>query len=332
MSNASSLTSTLNERYSSSTTAIHAFVPPSTPFTQSHNVSKYPDGPVQILPNVYLGDEHNSQDLAHLKDLAVHCMMNVATEVNHPMQHMFAPWDPRLFDDDEPAKSQQPCPTLSTSSSSTSSTKSYHTTQSGSSGMTLAVPTLTKTTPSLASSDCLTASLPSPLYYKKRSWHHHIQDNDQAVHQELHGAVLDITHAIQAGKRVLVHCQCGLARSATVLVAYVMYTKNLSMQVALAFVKQRAPHINPNFSLMYHLREYEAFLRPVAQTPRTLPPPALPATPTTASSKNTIASSTSSSLAAKWKSFKAKSSASPLRPSWWRNSTTPISSRKPPHS
>ncbi|KAI8069392.1 protein-tyrosine phosphatase-like protein, partial [Gongronella butleri] len=215
---------------------------PSTPFLPSHETqSKYVDGPVMILPGVYLGDESNSLDLARLKDLSIQCMMNVAAEVQHPSAALFSPW--HALDDEGAATS-----------------KTYHTTiSSASSGMTLAPASSSSSSKVPMAHD---DQLPSPMYYKKRPWHHHIQDNNDAdVIQELHAAVIDIAHARQANKRVLVHCQCGLARSATVLIAYVMYTKQLTMQAALAHVKHRAKHINPNFSLMYHLREYEQWLR-----------------------------------------------------------------------
>ncbi|SAM07677.1 hypothetical protein [Absidia glauca] len=135
--------------------------------------------------------------------------------------------------------------------------------------------------------------------YKKRAWHHHIMEDDDTdgsmVQQELHAAVMDVDRLRKAGRNVLVHCQCGLARSATVIVAYVMYTLRLSMSAALHHVKQHAPHINPNLSLMYQLREYE-LAHPVA----------------------------SSGLATKWKSFKSRSllrrTAATATTPWWPTS------------
>ncbi|KAI8335464.1 protein-tyrosine phosphatase-like protein [Chlamydoabsidia padenii] len=92
--------------------------------------------------------------------------------------------------------------------------------------------------------------------YKKRAWHHHIVGNQDQGQQELQDAVMDVVR-MRSGN-VLVHCQCGLARSATVVIAYVMHTLGLSLYAALGYVKQYAPHINPNLSLMYQLREYES--------------------------------------------------------------------------
>ncbi|OBZ81619.1 Dual-specificity protein phosphatase SDP1 [Choanephora cucurbitarum] len=69
-----------------------------------------------------------------------------------------------------------------------------------------------------------------------------------------------IDRARAAGQPILVHCQCGVARSATVIIAYVMKTFRLPMQEAYDHVKQLAPAINPNLSLLFQLREFEQAL------------------------------------------------------------------------
>ncbi|SAM04564.1 hypothetical protein [Absidia glauca] len=172
--------------------------------------------------------------------------------------------------------------------------------------------------------------------YKKRPWHHHILDDDQQILNELDSAVMDVVRARQAGRNVLVHCQCGLARSATVVVAYVMYSLHLSMSAALGHVKQHAPHIGPNLSLMYQLREYELWLAS-SRVPRddnsamdgcnlTLKkqtPPTLMKMIDRNTVASTITPSSSSTLAAKWKSLKSKSKpkSSSTQPCWWRSSS-----------
>ncbi|OAD68693.1 hypothetical protein PHYBLDRAFT_92925, partial [Phycomyces blakesleeanus NRRL 1555(-)] len=90
------------------------------------------------------------------------------------------------------------------------------------------------------------------MSYKKMPWQHH-QAN---LATELEVALEAIDRARETGQSILVHCQCGVARSATVIVAYVIKTLRLPLQEAYDYVKARAPAISPNLGLLYQLREF----------------------------------------------------------------------------
>ncbi|KAK9460486.1 dual specificity phosphatase, partial [Lipomyces oligophaga] len=62
------------------------------------------------------------------------------------------------------------------------------------------------------------------------------------------------------GKRVLVHCQCGVSRSATLLVAFVMKENGWDVNRAYTWVKSKAPAIGPNMGLIYQLMEWSKIL------------------------------------------------------------------------
>ncbi|GAB7351179.1 hypothetical protein MBLNU459_g1627t1 [Dothideomycetes sp. NU459] len=70
-----------------------------------------------------------------------------------------------------------------------------------------------------------------------------------------------IDDRVQHGKRVLIHCQCGVSRSATLVVAYVIF-KNPSMSVQEAYdtVKKRSRWIGPNMNLIMQLQEFRSSL------------------------------------------------------------------------
>lgn len=59
-----------------------------------------------------------------------------------------------------------------------------------------------------------------------------------------------------ANERVLVHCQQGISRSASLIIAYVMKANSMDINEAYAFVKSKSPCIGPNMSLIYQLCEW----------------------------------------------------------------------------
>ncbi|KAJ2069990.1 tyrosine/serine/threonine protein phosphatase [Coemansia sp. S2] len=59
---------------------------------------------------------------------------------------------------------------------------------------------------------------------------------------------------------VLVHCQLGVSRSASLVIAYVMRTMAMAFGPAYEYVRLRAPCISPNLSLIAQLSEYGELL------------------------------------------------------------------------
>ncbi|CAH1783950.1 unnamed protein product [Owenia fusiformis] len=57
--------------------------------------------------------------------------------------------------------------------------------------------------------------------------------------------------------RVLVHCQAGISRSATVCIAYIMQTKQHVLEEAFDYVRSCRNVINPNLNFMRQLMEFE---------------------------------------------------------------------------
>jgi len=63
--------------------------------------------------------------------------------------------------------------------------------------------------------------------------------------------------AVQAGRRVLVHCHEGRSRSVSLVVAYLMVTEHLGLDEALKSVRLARPIAQPNLSFMRQLRQFE---------------------------------------------------------------------------
>ena len=60
---------------------------------------------------------------------------------------------------------------------------------------------------------------------------------------------------------MLVHCAAGVSRSASVVVAYLMYKKGLSLDDALDFVKSKRECVDPNFGFREQLQIFDQILK-----------------------------------------------------------------------
>lgn len=70
-----------------------------------------------------------------------------------------------------------------------------------------------------------------------------------------------IDDRVQQRKRVLVHCQCGVSRSASLVVAYGLFKDpELTVQDAYNIVKGHSRWIGPNMNLIYQLSEFKSNL------------------------------------------------------------------------
>lgn len=66
-----------------------------------------------------------------------------------------------------------------------------------------------------------------------------------------------IQRAKAAGKRILVHCMAGRSRSATLVIAFLMRSSNMTLHDAFVFVKQKRPIVYPNIGFWLQLMEEE---------------------------------------------------------------------------
>ncbi|KAJ2743731.1 tyrosine/serine/threonine protein phosphatase [Coemansia sp. BCRC 34301] len=97
-----------------------------------------------------------------------------------------------------------------------------------------------------------TPTLSPYMVYRHCMWDH----NEPELARYFADCFAFIDEARNRHHGVLVHCQLGVSRSASLVIAYVMRTMGLRFAAAYEYVRVRAPCISPNLSLIGQLCEY----------------------------------------------------------------------------
>ncbi|CCH62190.1 hypothetical protein TBLA_0G02510 [Henningerozyma blattae CBS 6284] len=105
----------------------------------------------------------------------------------------------------------------------------------------------------------LKASLIDNPHNKINYYHIHWSHNSK-IYKDLN-YLTNMMHdySIQ-NKRILVHCQCGVSRSASLIVAYIMRYCNMNLNDAYDHLKLIAKDISPNMGLIFQLTEWNEYL------------------------------------------------------------------------
>ena len=91
-------------------------------------------------------------------------------------------------------------------------------------------------------------------------YHHYQWRHDSQIATDLPSLTTIIHTAAVKREKILIHCQCGLSRSATLVIAYIMKYHHLSLRHAYDLLKSRAGKISPPMGLMFQLMEWEVAL------------------------------------------------------------------------
>ncbi|KAK6189251.1 hypothetical protein LQW54_013465 [Pestalotiopsis sp. IQ-011] len=188
----------------------------------------YPDGPIAIYEdNVYLYLEPSADEAAKFD-----VVINVAREVSNP-------FDPKLGGlKNIPKESvpESPIPDTAVTSDSFSTAFEYPSTERQE----------TPTTPKA------TNPLQEPEYI------HMPWDHNTDIATDLMTLCETIEKRTKEGKKVLVHCQQGASRSASLIIAYGIYQNpGMSVNDAYYAAQSKSRWISPNMKLMYCLQDFQ---------------------------------------------------------------------------
>lgn len=117
-------------------------------------------------------------------------------------------------------------------------------------------PTTPKATPVLENT-LQTGHIVNGITSKTPEYIHMQWEHNTDIVPDLYKLVKMMDDRVQQGKRILVHCQCGVSRSASLIVAYGLYKNpGISVQEAYDSVKKRSKWIGPNMNLIMQLQEF----------------------------------------------------------------------------
>ncbi|KXX76467.1 Tyrosine-protein phosphatase pmp1 [Madurella mycetomatis] len=190
----------------------------------------YPDGPVAIYgDNVYLYLEPTAEEAARFD-----VVINVAREVTNPFKATAGSQQPS--DTKEKPDDDSPIPDTAVTTASFATAFEYF--------------------PEDASAGTPTTPKAQPL--KEPEYIHMPWDHNTDIAQDLMTLCETIDKRTKEGKKVLVHCQQGASRSASLIIAYGLYQNpELSVNDAYYAAQAKSRWISPNMRLMYCLQDFQ---------------------------------------------------------------------------
>ena len=84
-----------------------------------------------------------------------------------------------------------------------------------------------------------------------------IDTNSYNIREDFERAFRFIESARMSQGKIIVHCARGISRSATIIMAYLMFRHGMSMMNSYSYVKLLRPVVNPNQSFTDQLKFYE---------------------------------------------------------------------------
>lgn len=197
----------------------------------------YPNGPVQIYDcGVYLYLEPTAEEASNFDTV-----INVAKEVKNPFDTTAATGSETVVSAlrKEENRSQIPEPQTAISEISFKSAFEW---------------------PSSAASTTPTTPRASSMQGRSQPQYVHVPwDHNSEIIDDLYPLCRLIDDQVDAGKKVLIHCQLGVSRSASLTIAYGLYKGyKTNFHTMYETVKERSQWVGPNMTLIYQLNDFRS--------------------------------------------------------------------------
>lgn len=105
--------------------------------------------------------------------------------------------------------------------------------------------------------DLIDENVPGVLYKRFAA----VDEPSQDLKKFFNPAADCIHEAIRSGGKVVVHCMAGVSRSCSIVLAYLVKYRNMTLREAFKFVRQRRTIVHPNYGFFTQLIEFEREIR-----------------------------------------------------------------------
>ena len=220
---------------------------------QKSYVEESLETPIEILPNLFLGSSKIAESSPLLKKHKIHAILNVAKEVQTPNNGFYeAPRSAPSTALEKELAFELPTFPIPKSSNSLAVRAVLESSY-------IQPPTsIDSRRPSMILESMDKSILENPtIEYYKFNWSHYQDD----FSEYLNVAFSFIEKHRRKNKNIMIHCQCGVSRSASIVIAYIMYDQKLGFHDALQLVKSKSPTANPHLGFVCQLIEFEKYLR-----------------------------------------------------------------------
>ena len=100
-----------------------------------------------------------------------------------------------------------------------------------------------------------------PIYQKEKNINHKIIKIDDLYSENIIKYFKECIEFIESVDKIYIHCTCGVSRSATIVLAYLMWKTHSNFNDAYFFVKKRRPEIDPNNGFRRQLNLFQDLLK-----------------------------------------------------------------------
>ena len=95
------------------------------------------------------------------------------------------------------------------------------------------------------------------LNYDTKDFKHKSFDIEDMSRQNIIQYFGECLNFIKGEDKILVHCMAGASRSATIVIAYLMWIKKWKLEQALKYVQEKRPIVGPNEGFLKQLEMFE---------------------------------------------------------------------------
>ena len=97
-------------------------------------------------------------------------------------------------------------------------------------------------------------------HYPKNTFNHKNINIDDTQNANIIQYFKECLYFIDGKEKILVHCGAGISRSATIIIAYIMWKEKKSLNDAIKFVKSKREEISPNSGFIEQLKIFEKLI------------------------------------------------------------------------